>query len=88
MTLDRMTRSATIYVYLLGEGVDVWRPVSTGWVRDDIYCITGARIDDTETWEFANGDVVRCRAQVLASDGRTDSCLVGYGRVTLTTQAG
>ncbi len=74
--------SATIYIYLLDEGVEVWRPVSAERVRDDIYRITGTRTDDTETWEFTIGDVVRCREKILASGEKPESRLVAYERVT------
>jgi hypothetical protein len=55
--------NVTIHVYLLDEGIDMWRPVLAERVRDDIYRITGAPPDDTEKWEFMRGDVVRCRQQ-------------------------
>ena len=71
--------NATIYIYLLDEGTDVWRPVSAERVHDDIYRVTGTPPDGTETWEFATGDTVRCREQSLASGERR---LVTYERVT------
>ena len=33
--------TTTVYVSLLGEGVDVWRPVSAEHIREDIYRIVG-----------------------------------------------
>src|ERR1035441_3482104 len=48
-TLDM---SITIYISLLDEGTDVWRPVSAERVSGEIYRITGTPPDDTETWEF------------------------------------
>jgi hypothetical protein len=70
--------SATIHIYLLDEGVDVWRPVSAELVRDDIYQITATSPDDTEKWEFKHGDLVRCRQQNF-SDGKTG--LVAYEKI-------
>jgi hypothetical protein len=73
--------SATIHVYLLEEGTDVWRPVSAEFIRDDIYRITGKPADDTEHWEFATGDIVRCKQQNF-SGGKAG--LVAYEKVSLS----
>jgi len=59
--------SVTIYVYLLDEGTDVWRPASADHIRDDIYRITGTPPNDTERWEFLPGEIVRCKNQTLGS---------------------
>jgi hypothetical protein len=64
--LSRM--NVTIYVYLLDEGVDCWRPVSAEHVAHDMYHITGERPDDTETWEFKTGELVRCKPKSLSGD--------------------
>lgn len=68
----------TIYISLRDEGTDVWRPVSAERVHDEVYRITGTRADDTETWEFSTGDVVRCREQCFATGARG---LVAYEEV-------
>ena len=70
--------SAIIHVYLLDEGVDAWRPASAEHIRDDIYKITGTPPNDTEKWEFNQGDIVRCR-QKKFDDGK--SGLVAYEKV-------
>ena len=70
---------STIYISLKDEGTDVWRPVSAERVRDDVYRIIGTRADDTESWEFTTGDMVRCREQSFATGERG---LVAYERVT------
>jgi hypothetical protein len=70
--------NVTIHVYLLDEGVDVWRPVSAELVRKDIYRITGTPPDDSEKWEFMPGDVVRCRQKNFNS-GETG--LVAYEKI-------
>jgi hypothetical protein len=70
--------SATIHVYLLEEGTDVWRPVSAEFIRNDIYRIIGEPPDETERWEFMPGDVVRCKQQSF-SDGKAG--LVAYEKV-------
>jgi hypothetical protein len=58
---------ATIYVQLLGEAVDVWRPVQAEPVGDDTF-----RVDSTcppdERWavEPTVGDTVRCQQRTLS----------------------
>ena len=66
-----MGNAVTIYVALIGEGLDVWRPVKAEHVRDSVYKIVDQAYDkDDETWEFVPGDVVECRFLEL-SDGAT-----------------
>jgi hypothetical protein len=48
---------ATIYIPLLNEGVDVWRPVKATKLTTDTYRIEGP-IPDDEKWAFAPGSVV------------------------------
>jgi len=56
-----------IYVYLLDEGVDVWRPVDAERVGDDLYRIISEAPDrDFEDWEFTTGEVVRCIPRILS----------------------
>ena len=71
--------SSTIYISLRDEGTDVWRAVSAERVHGDVYRITDIRSDDTETWEFTTGDVVRCRERRFATG---EKGLVAYKRVT------
>jgi len=48
-----------IYVALLDEGIDVWRPVEATRLADNVYMILGVLPDD-ETWAFPPGSRVRC----------------------------
>jgi hypothetical protein len=57
--------SATIYVGLLGEGTNLWRPVSAEQVRDDVFRILGTQ-PTGETWQFTPGNLVRCRQHIFA----------------------
>ncbi|HEY5317055.1 MAG TPA: hypothetical protein VIJ20_03685 [Solirubrobacteraceae bacterium] len=66
----------TIYVALVGEGVDVWRPVQAR-VQDDGTFQLPDRAPDGEDWQFAPGSLVRCELRRLA-DGET---LVAVDRV-------
>ncbi len=62
----------TIYVALMGEGVDVWRPVQARPLSDDLFRIVGVEADvSDETWQFAAGAVVRCERRQL-SDGQPE----------------
>jgi hypothetical protein len=50
-----------IYVYLLDEGTDVWRPVDAILLQESIYQINpDSAIPETEIWQFLPGDIVRC----------------------------
>jgi hypothetical protein len=63
-----MNKAARIYVALLNEDVDVWRPVEAEHLSGDLYRVTGQAPED-ETWPFASGDVVRCEIRMLSGDG-------------------
>jgi hypothetical protein len=65
-----MTDIAQIYVALLDEGVDVWRPVQAERLSGTTYRIVSQPYDrDIESWQFEPGDVVLCE-MVESSDGR------------------
>lgn len=69
---------ATVYVPLLDEGIDVWRPVKAEHVEADLYQLTESPPDD-EVWPFAAGDVVRCELRELGGDGgQRERVLVAY----------
>lgn len=56
-----------IYIYLEGEGVDVWRPVQAFKLEDDLYQIVSENPDpQDECWQFSMGDIVRCKEHVFA----------------------
>ena len=56
-----LAEPVTIYVALLGEGVDVWRPVEARPLGGDRFRIIGVNADvSDETWEFPAGALVRC----------------------------
>jgi hypothetical protein len=58
---------ARIYVRLLNEGVDVWRPVAASHLQGDVYQI-GAENQrpEGEEWEFGAGELVRCRKRTFS----------------------
>ena len=52
-----MSKRDTIYVALLDEGIDVWRPVEAQKVSSDTYLIVDQDYDPrTERWEFEPGN--------------------------------
>ena len=60
----------TIYVALLDEGVDVWRPVEAERLASGLFRILSEREDPDEIWEFFSGSIVKCESR------RFDSQLV------------
>ena len=62
-----MQERVTIYIELLDEGTDCWRPVAAERLSDDAYRIVDAMPED-ETWRFQPGEVVRCKPREF-SDG-------------------
>ena len=57
----------TIYVYLLDEGIDVWRPVDGIHIKNNIYQIKPESIiPKTETWQFLPSDIVLCEEKILS----------------------
>ncbi len=55
----------TIYVGLVDEGVDVWRPVQSEERPDGAFQLPD-HAPDGETWAFPPGSSVRCEWQDLA----------------------
>lgn len=52
------TEFATVFVRLLDEGTDVWRPVDARRLGETTYQITDQAVPDHETWSFQPGDIV------------------------------
>lgn len=64
------TLSTHIFVRLLDEAVDVWRPVYAQRLDDGRYKIIEQEYDrNIEKWEFEPGDCVVCE-MVDSSEGR------------------
>ncbi len=65
--MEDKSNITTIYVYLLNEGTDVWRPVDAIHIKGNIYQIKSESIiPETETWQFLPGDIVRCEEKRLS----------------------
>jgi hypothetical protein len=67
---SNIKRFQTVYVRLLEEGTEVWRPVRAAHVLGDAYVLSEqtGRIDGDEIWEFPNGSRVNCIRKKLAAD--------------------
>lgn len=68
-----MSPESTIYVQLLDEAVDVWRPVTAAHEDDDTYRLPDEQ-PDTETWAFPPGSRVRCERRTLSGTSELVAC--------------
>ncbi len=61
------SKTETIFIKLLDEDIDVWRPVNAEAVSLDIYKILDCNNETiaNENWEFKPGDLVRCSPKIL-----------------------
>jgi hypothetical protein len=64
MHAQPMADEVLIYVELLGEGVEVWRPVAVTVERPGVYRLPADQPAD-ETWAFRPGSRVHCEMRVL-----------------------
>src|SRR3546814_1086632 len=63
--------TTTIYVALLDEGTDVWRPVQAAQRTDGSYIILSTNGDpEDEKWQFPSGGIVQCEMKTLS--GRSE----------------
>ena len=65
-----MTGVARIFVALLNEGVDAWRPVDATLVGGSVYRISGAPESAEEHWEFDRDELVRCEMRDFSDGSR------------------
>ncbi len=66
---------ATIYMPLLNEGTEVWRPVEATHLSFDLYRVND-RMPDDEEWAYAPGDTVRCELTIF-KEGMSRMTIVG-----------
>ncbi len=71
-----MIAMETIYVALLNEGVDVWRPVEATAEENGIFRLSPDEPDASEEWEFAPGSRVRCELRDLGNGPVPVACLI------------
>ena len=67
MNLGCDVEIVTVYVALMEEDVDVWRPVDAKPVGPDRYRLVASQPDD-ETWEFKTGQIVKCEPRRLSDN--------------------
>jgi hypothetical protein len=65
----------TIYMPLLNEGTDVWRPVEATLQAPGTYRVQG-EMDEEEEWAFPPGSLVHCEWKTF-SDGERRLTAVG-----------
>jgi hypothetical protein len=57
--------TVTIYMPLLDEGIDCWRPIEAEALEGEVYRVNGP-VPDEEEWAFPPGSLVRCRHRVFS----------------------
>lgn len=67
--------TATVHVRLLGEGIDVWRPVAAERLGESTYRLSETLRPTDEVWSFSPGDVV------VVERGETEA-LIAVARAT------
>jgi hypothetical protein len=66
----------TIYMPLMGEGTECWRPVRAVKVADDVFEIA-EEVPEGESWPFAGFSRVRCKEK-LFTDGQSGLVVFAY----------
>jgi hypothetical protein len=61
-----------IYVRLLDEGIDVWRPVAATALPDGTYILVTTPVPDDEQWEFPPGSRVVVEKRSFEDNAATD----------------
>ena len=56
---------AKIFMPLLDEGADVWRPVEASHLGGQLYRVEGP-VPDDEVWSFPPGAVVVCATKIFS----------------------
>jgi hypothetical protein len=68
---ENLSSTETIYIPLLNEGVEVWRPVQGKKVSAFVYRIETENSDpEDEKWQFSTGTYVRCGLRALSGGER------------------
>ncbi len=68
LSIDEELRMRTIYIRLMDEGTDVFRPVSATKISDNVYEIDRSNSYDPvdEVWEFLPRTLVKVESSVLS----------------------
>ncbi len=74
-----MSESETVYIKVLNERTEVWRPVECINQDDFIFLIPNdTKVPDTETWQFQPGARIQCGVRELTSNRKI---IVAYSLV-------
>lgn len=60
-----METTKQIFVALLNEGANVWRPVSATQIENNIFRLEGS-VPNDEEWEFLPGQLVECEHKIFS----------------------
>ncbi len=63
-----MSKIETIYIELLDEGTECYRPVESERLGGELYRIVSEKPED-EVWPFSVGDTVKCRIRAFQFGG-------------------
>jgi hypothetical protein len=70
MVMDTEQNFTTIHVFLLDEGIEVWRPVKAVKLKDNTYLIlSNQTVPRDEIWEFQPGNTVVVEQKLFQSGG-------------------
>jgi hypothetical protein len=87
--MTKLESIETIYVRLLNEAVDVWRPVTAEPLGGERYRIISKNTDpEDEKWEFETGDIVHCVEKELMDGTKSISRLVAVSKGSNLGQQG
>jgi hypothetical protein len=87
--MTKLESTNTIYVRLLNEEVDVWRPVTAEALGGERYRIISENTDpEDEKWEFETGNVVHCVEKKLMDGTKSISRLVAISKGSNPGQQG
>ena len=67
-----------VYVALLDDGVEAYRPVTAEAIGPMLYKLTGD-VPDGEKWEFQPGEIVRCEDRVFTGGNRGLVAIAPFG---------
>jgi hypothetical protein len=58
----------TIYIKLLDEGTEVWRPVKAKRLTESTFLIINQNIEFDEKWEFYPNQIVHCKQKIFSDN--------------------
>jgi hypothetical protein len=79
-----MVITKTIYIKLLDEGTDAWRPTLGEMIVENIFQVlpTNDYDPELEEWEFIPGTIVKCKLQKKTDRGKLEEVLVAVERLS------